>query len=96
MSVRIALIALMMWALGAAAHAQGFAGLGQTTDGFDLPAPETRFVFPEDHGPHNTFRIEWWYVTANLQTSDGTPYGIQWTLFRSTRFQSVARSKAHV
>jgi len=83
MSVRFGLIAVVIWALSTAAHAQGFAGLGQTTDGFDLPAPETRFVFPEYHGPHNTFRIEWWYVTANLQTSDGTPYGIQWTLFRN-------------
>ena len=25
-----------------------------------------RFVFPADHGPHPEFRIEWWYVTANL------------------------------
>lgn len=65
------------------AQAQGFAGLGQTTDGFRLPDPDTRFVFPDDHGAHPAFRIEWWYVTANLQDSDGTPYGIQWTLFRN-------------
>ena len=38
--------------------------------------------FPRDHGPHPDFRIEWWYVTADLAGPDGTPYGIQWTLFR--------------
>ncbi|MDA9865547.1 iron ABC transporter permease [bacterium] len=63
--------------------AQGFAGLGQTTDGFALPDPDTRFSFPADHGSHPEFRIEWWYVTANLTDADGTAYGIQWTLFRN-------------
>ncbi len=64
-------------------HAQGFAGLGQDTDGFALPDPAARFTFPEDHGMHPEFRIEWWYVTANLTGSDGTAYGVQWTLFRN-------------
>lgn len=66
-----------------AAFAQGFAGLGQTTDGFALPDPETRFEFPADHGAHPGFRIEWWYVTANLEDAEGTLFGVQWTLFRS-------------
>ncbi|MEM6683673.1 MAG: lipocalin-like domain-containing protein, partial [Pseudomonadota bacterium] len=35
------------------------------------------------HGPHPDFRIEWWYVTANLKAADGKDYGLQWTLFRS-------------
>lgn len=65
------------------ASAQGFAGLGSDADGFRLPAPEPVFRFPTDHGPHPDFRIEWWYVTANLSGPDGTDYGIQWTLFRS-------------
>jgi predicted secreted hydrolase len=39
--------------------------------------------FPADHGPHPEFRIEWWYLTANLEGPDGTPYGLQWTLFRT-------------
>ena len=72
---------LALWA--GLAQAQGFAGLGQTTDGFRLPDPETRFEFPTDHGSHPEFRIEWWYITANLEAADGTPYGIQWTLFRN-------------
>ncbi len=83
MSVRDCFAAIAAALLAGMAAAQGFAGLGQTSDGFELPDPETRFVFPEDHGAHYGFRIEWWYVTANLQSPDGTPYGIQWTVFRS-------------
>ena len=41
------------------------------------------FDFPADHGAHPDYRIEWWYLTANLEDADGTPYGLQWTLFRS-------------
>ncbi|MFO6465877.1 lipocalin-like domain-containing protein [Jannaschia sp. KMU-145] len=63
--------------------AQGFAGLGQGGDGFAVPRPDPEFAFPADHGPHPDYRIEWWYLTASLEAADGTPYGIQWTLFRS-------------
>ena len=66
-----------------AALAQGFAGLGSSAEGYALPDRETRFIFPEDHGPHPDFRIEWWYLTANLTGTDGAAYGIQWTLFRN-------------
>lgn len=83
MNARACIANLILISWSCAAHAQGFAGLGQTTDGFELPKPATRFTFPEDHGSHPTFRIEWWYVTANLESADGTPYGIQWTLFRN-------------
>lgn len=63
---------------------QGFAGLGATVDeGFSYPQPDVPLVFPEDHGPHPDFRIEWWYLTAVLQGTDGRDYGVQWTLFRS-------------
>ena len=44
---------------------------------------EREFQFPDDFGAHPDFRIEWWYITANLKGPDGTDYGIQWTLFRS-------------
>ncbi len=63
--------------------AQGFAGLAGTAQGFALPDPARRFAFPADHGPHPRFRIEWWYLTANLTGPDGAEYGLQWTLFRS-------------
>ena len=41
-----------------------------------------RMSFPQDHGTHDQFDIEWWYLTANLQDEAGDPYGLQWTLFR--------------
>jgi len=63
--------------------AQGFAGLGTEADGFSVPERGTILEFPRDHGPHPDFRIEWWYLTANLRGEDGTEYGLQWTLFRS-------------
>ena len=43
---------------------------------------EYRMSFPQDHGIHDQFDIEWWYLTANLQDEAGDPYGLQWTLFR--------------
>ncbi len=82
MSVKTLLFCLSL-ALSTPVHAQGFAGLGTSAEGFTMPVPGRRFSFPADHGAHNDFRIEWWYVTANLQAVDGTRYGIQWTLFRS-------------
>ncbi|WP_411969687.1 lipocalin-like domain-containing protein [Rhizobium sp. 3T7] len=70
-------------ALRSPVEAQGFAGLGTTAEGFAIPQPGTSFSFPADHGPHPDYRIEWWYLTANLEAADGTDYGVQWTLFRS-------------
>jgi predicted secreted hydrolase len=69
-------------ALRASARAQGFAGLGETVDGFSPVVPGKTFSFPADHGPHPDFRIEWWYLTANLVDANGSAYGAQWTLFR--------------
>ncbi|WP_170481998.1 lipocalin-like domain-containing protein [Ruegeria arenilitoris] len=63
--------------------AQGYAGLGGSAEGFNVPQRGYEFEFPRDHGPHPEYRIEWWYLTANLIGADGKEYGIQWTLFRS-------------
>jgi len=68
--------------LGSKACAQGFAGLAESADGYATVVPGRRFAFPADLGPHPEFRIEWWYVTANLKGADGAAYGAQWTLFR--------------
>ncbi|MEL7460881.1 MAG: lipocalin-like domain-containing protein [Pseudomonadota bacterium] len=76
-------IAVLWLALAGPALSQGFAGMGQDADGFAMPRPEPRFVFPQDHGSHPDFRIEWWYLTANLKGEDGRDYGVQWTLFRN-------------
>jgi predicted secreted hydrolase len=50
----------------------------------DFPAvtPAT-FAFPRDHGAHPDYRVEWWYLTAYLDTGAGAaPLGIQVTFFR--------------
>src|SRR3954465_11611426 len=67
---------------GGKALAQGFSGLGESADGFATVVPGRAFAFPADHGPHPEFRVEWWYVTANLADARGAAYGVQWTLFR--------------
>ena len=38
--------------------------------------------FPKDHGAHNQFRIEWWYLTAMVKDEYENTLGLQWTLFR--------------
>lgn len=80
MNVRF-LALLFLWPLSALA--QSFSGLGTDAPGFATPQPEPTFSFPADHGAHPDYRIEWWYLTANLTGPDGTAYGLQWTLFRS-------------
>lgn len=74
-------VLLLLWP--GLATAQGFAGLGTEAEGFAIPQRPALFDFPADHGPHPDYRIEWWYLTANLTGPDGTTYGVQWTLFRS-------------
>ncbi|NDU99551.1 lipocalin-like domain-containing protein [Pseudoroseicyclus tamaricis] len=76
-------LASLLLLFPAAATAQGYAGLGEGQEGFAEVQPGRDFSFPEDHGAHDAFRIEWWYVTANLTGADGADYGLQWTLFRS-------------
>lgn len=80
MNVKLFFLALL-WPF--AAFGQGFAGLGTDAQGFAVPEAGYAFTFPDDHGPHPDFRIEWWYVTANLRGDDGQDYGVQWTLFRN-------------
>ncbi|MFZ0155666.1 lipocalin-like domain-containing protein [Pseudomonas sp.] len=63
--------------------AKNFAGLGQDAAAFKQVTRNRVLVFPLDHGAHEGFRIEWWYVTANLKDSQGRDWGVQWTLFRS-------------
>lgn len=80
MSVRALLFFLC---LAVPAWAQGFAGLGTSSEGFAKPQRGRTLDFPADHAAHPDYRIEWWYLTANLRGADGKDYGLQWTLFRS-------------
>ena len=78
------LFASLLLLLTGPVFAQGFAGLGTEAGAeFAVPVRDYAFDFPTDHGPHPEYRIEWWYLTATLSGPDGTPYGVQWTLFRS-------------
>lgn len=56
--------------------------LAQGAEGYAEAQPGVELAFPRDHGPHPDYRIEWWYLVANLQDAGGRPYGAQWTLFR--------------
>ena len=66
----------------ASGAASGLAVLAQRAEGFAQARPGVPLEFPRDHGAHPDYRIEWWYLTANLEDADGRPYGAQWTLFR--------------
>lgn len=82
LSRRAFLGSLAPLALARAADAQGFAGLAGNADDFAQVVPGRSFAFPADHGPHPDFRLEWWYLTANLADQNGAAHGVQWTLFR--------------
>ena len=56
---------------------------GGHVEGFERAYRPRPFRFPEDHGPHPSFRTEWWYLTGNLSGTGGEPFGFQLTLFRS-------------
>lgn len=60
----------------------GLAVLARGAESFTQATPGEALEFPRDHGPHPDYRIEWWYLTANLQDEAGDQYGAQWTLFR--------------
>ncbi len=54
----------------------------QGTECFDRVTAPRPMVFPDDAGPHDTFRTEWWYYTGNLTTDTGRHFGYQLTFFR--------------
>lgn len=56
--------------------------LGGSTEGYEQALEPRPFVFPADHGPHPSFKTEWWYYTGNLATESGARYGYQLTFFR--------------
>jgi predicted secreted hydrolase len=79
------LLGMLLAACGAATPGgeSDFAVLARAADGFEMAEPGRRLEFPRDHGAHPGFRIEWWYLTVNLEDTAGAQYGAQWTLFRT-------------
>ncbi len=51
--------------------------------GFQRAVDPRDFRFPEDHGPHEGFRTEWWYYTGNLTEPSGRRFGYQLTFFKN-------------
>ncbi|MGR3972405.1 lipocalin-like domain-containing protein [Shewanella sp. 1180_01] len=76
------------------ANVVGTTSANQDDLAFTPVVPGYRFEFPRDHMAHNSFRQEWWYLTANLTTETGEQLGAQWTQFRvalkPTDQQSIA------
>jgi predicted secreted hydrolase len=54
----------------------------ENSEGFLQAIDPRKFEFPEDHGPHEGFRNEWWYITGNLKSEQGQRFGYQVTFFR--------------
>ena len=69
--------------------------LGAGADaGFDKAVAARAFSFPADHGPHESFRNEWWYFTGNLDADDGRRFGFELTFFRFAVAPATARSES--
>lgn len=82
--ILITLSSVMLSSRLALSADDSFRVLRQQLEGYAKVVPGKRFVFPNDHGIHPDFRIEWWYLTANLKDAQGRDWGLQWTLFRQS------------
>jgi predicted secreted hydrolase len=84
----LAVIALLLWDGGrlcrAAAPPEDVTGIlgPQNSSGFAQVLAPRSFSFPADHGPHPSYRQEWWYLTGNLDAKDGERFGFELTFFR--------------
>ncbi len=54
----------------------------ESTKRFKPLDPNQKLSFPRDHGAHEDSRVEWWYVTGQLETASGKRLGYQLTFFR--------------
>ena len=75
MRVRSLLFALLAACSAAAVAAQQDGAWGHAEPGRVLR-------LPADHASHPEYRIEWWYYTGNLTSTDGRRFGYQLTFFR--------------
>lgn len=68
--------------------------LSSDNAGFSQAIDPRRFSFPEDHGPHDGYRNEWWYMTGNLDAMDGRRFGFELTIFRFALSPELVHSKS--
>lgn len=79
------IIFLLLTGCGKDAESESFLdALRDPPEGFHQAAPGMTVSLPQDMGPHPQYRLEWWYLTANLQSPGGERFGVQWTLFRNS------------
>ncbi|MFN2203178.1 MAG: lipocalin-like domain-containing protein [Caldilineaceae bacterium] len=69
---------------------------GDADDGFERAVAPMAFQFPRDHGPHPSYRTEWWYYTGNLEDDAGREVGFQFTIFRSALSSEAAARTSHL
>jgi predicted secreted hydrolase len=63
-------------------------------EGFDRAYKPRPFSFPDDFGPHESYRTEWWYFTGNLHTPNGRRFGYELTFFRFALAPHTPASKS--
>jgi len=78
---QLVLLGWVLW-LNSVAAQDVYQVLRDRGQGFAEVIRGRALVFPRDHSAHSDFRVEWWYITANLQDNQGRDWGLQWTLFR--------------
>jgi predicted secreted hydrolase len=78
----LVLAIILVLAMSASQAQEAYEVLSGDAQGFAEVVRGKPIRFPRDHAPHPDFRIEWWYITANLQDDLGRHWGLQWTLFR--------------
>ena len=59
-----------------------FLGFAVSAQGWREAIAGYVFQFPRDHASHPEFKLEWWYYTGNVQTTEGRRFGYQVTFFR--------------
>ncbi len=80
--MRILFLIGLIFAAPLAQAKDALGDLRERGEGYAQVIPGKSLEFPRDHGAHPDFRIEWWYLTANLKDREGRDWGVQWTLFR--------------
>ncbi len=79
-------LTLVLWVTTISLRGQG---VGQTE--FAIPQPHPTFAFPQDHGSHPAFKLEWWYVTGHLTDEGRARFGFEATFFRQVSVEVAAQ-----
>ena len=66
--------------------------LSAENDSFARVFKPKTFVFPQDHGSHPEYRVEWWYFTGNVKTQTERKFGYELTFFRFALIPEQAKT----